>query len=49
MPDHYCEKGSDEATEVINPEEWTLQHAADVLGISPDAHASAADQAAQSL
>ena len=49
MPDHYCEKGSDEATEVINPEEWTIQVAADVLGISPDAHAPAADQAAQSL
>jgi len=50
MPDHYCDKEDPEKpTEVINLEEWTIQVAADVLGISPDAHASAADQAAQSL
>ncbi len=49
MPDHYCEKGSEEATQVINLEEWTLQHAADVLGISPDSLAPAAAQAALDL
>jgi len=49
MPDHYCEKGSDEATQVINPEEWTLPDAAAALGISPTESAAAADLAKQSL
>ena len=49
MPDHYCDEGQEQPTQVIKPEEWTIQVAADVLGISKDARAAVADQAAQSL